>query len=364
VVQILSFRRLSRVPSRSALRLTSGLGLALLVCIPFASAQTAPVGPRKQPAAQPLTWSVCDSASAGITITDSNGLVYTCGDTENGPGDAKKDKQVAPVSATAAPGPVNPVSSPVPPAPAQGRVGTPVISWDGKQLTIDAENSTLSDILLGVRARTGASIDMPPSTAAEQVAVHLGPAPIREVLSSLLYGTDFDYIIQGSDTDEGGLRSVTLTQRESSDVVTASDAAGKSRIRLMPGYSAPGKRDFEVAAEAAADSSASPSAESTTADAGAPASQEPASAGADPASTIAKGPSADSQPSPAESADAILPAGNEPLNRTAVSSSSQPNSSEMPSTSMSQMQQNLQHMYQQRQQIQAQQTQNPQPPGK
>ena len=238
-----------------------------------------------------------------------------------------------------------------------------MISWDGKQLSIDTENSTLSDILLGIRARTGASIDMPPSTAAEKVAVHLGPAPIREVLSSLLYGTDFDYVIQGSDTDERGLRSVTLTQREKGDVVAGSDTPGKSGIRLMPGYSAPGKRDFEVAAETAADSSVSPSAESTSADAGAPASQEPVSAGgAEPAPAIAQAPSADSQPASPDSADAILPAGNEPLNRTAVNSSSQPNSSEP--SSISQMEQNLQHMYQQRQQMQAQQTQNSQPPGK
>jgi hypothetical protein len=240
-------------------------------------------------------------------------------------------------------------------------VKPPTISWDGQQLTIDADNSTLSEILLGIRARTGASIDMPPSTGAEKVFVHLGPAPIREVLSSLLYGTDFDYVIQASDTDERGLRSVTLTEREKSDkadAVTASDAPGQPRKRLMPGYSAPGKRDFQVAAETAAESSASSSTESAAADTSPPASQEPAPAGAEPAATVAQGASADSPAS--GSAAAMVAGANQSLNRTALTSSGDSNSSGM--SSVSEIEQNLLHMYQQRQQIQA--LQNTQPPGK
>jgi hypothetical protein len=238
-----------------------------------------------------------------------------------------------------------------------------MISWDGKELTIDADNSTLSEILLGIRARTGASIDMPPSTSAEKVFVHLGPAPIREVLSSLLYGTDFDYVIQASDTDERGLRSVTLTEREKgdkADVVTASDAPGQPRQRLMKGYSAPGKRDFQVAAETAAESSASPQTESAAAEVSPPASPEQAPAGSDPAATVAQGAGADSQPSPSVSADALVSGANQSLNRTALTSSGDSIPSGM--SSFSQMEQNLQHLYQQRQQMQA--LQNPQPPGK
>ncbi len=239
----------------------------------------------------------------------------------------------------------------------------PTISWDGRQLTIDADNSTLSEILLGIRARTGASIDMPPSTSAEKVFVHLGPAPIREVLSSLLYGTDFDYVIQASDTDERGLRSVTLTEREKgdkADVVTASDAPGQPRQRLMKGYSAPGKRDFQVAAEAAAESSASPQTESAAAEVSPPASQDPVPVAPEPAATVAQGASAD--PPASSSADTMVSGANQPLNRTALTSSSESSSSGM--SSASETEQTLLHMYQQRQQIQAQQNQNPQPPGK
>src|ERR1700730_1673025 len=248
--------RWSRIAQPNSLWLPSALGLALLVCIPlvFASAQKTPPVAAKQRAAAHPSWSVCDSSSAGIKVTEWSGLVYTCG--ESGDPETKKDKPAAPTSATVALEPPNSATSAASadtPAPAENPVKPPMISWDGKELTIDADNSTLAEILLGIRGRTGASIDMPPSTNAEKVFVHLGPAPIREVLSSLLYGTDFDYVIQASDTDERGLRSVTLTEREKSDKadVVASDAEGQPRQRLMKGYSAPGKRDFQVAAEAA-----------------------------------------------------------------------------------------------------------------
>ena len=362
-MHILYRYRRSRIAQPNSLWLPSAIGLALLVCIPlvFASAQKTPPVAAKQRAAAPPSWSVCDSSSAGIKVTDASGLVYTCG--ESGDSETKKDKPAASTSATIAIEPANSTSSSGPadaPAPVENPVKPPTISWDGQQLTIDADNSTLAEVLLGIRARTGASIDMPPRTSAEKVFVHLGPAPIREVLSSLLYGTDFDYVIQASDTDERGLRSVTLTEREKGDkedAVTASDANGQPRQRLMKGYSAPGKRDFQVAAEAAAENAASPQTESA-AEVSPPASPEQAPPGSDPAATVAQEASADSQAG--ASADGIVPAGSQSLTKAALASSS--NSSPSGMSSLSQMEQNLTQMYQQRQQIQA--LQNPQPPGK
>src|ERR1700758_5198855 len=283
-MHILYRYRRSRIAQPNSLWLPSAIGLALLVCIPlvFASAQKTPPVAAKQRAAAPPSWSVCDSSSAGIKVTDASGLVYTCGES----GDPET-KSATSTSATIALEPANSTSSAGSadaPAPVENPVKPPTISWDGQQLTIDADNSTLAEVLLGIRARTGASIDMPPRTSAEKVFVHLGPAPIREVLSSLLYGTDFDYVIQASDTDERGLRSVTLTEREKGDkedAVTASDANGQPRQRLMRGYSAPGKRDFQVAAEAAAENAASPPTESA-AEGRPPARADPAPRGPGP----------------------------------------------------------------------------------
>jgi hypothetical protein len=207
---------------------------------------------------------------------------------------------------------------------------------------------------------------MPQSTAAERVAVHLGPAPIREVLSALLYGTDFNYVIQASEKDESGLGKVILIPRDGdkSDSAVASDAPGNPNIRLMPGYSAPGKRDYEVAHENAVDDAASPLEQPSVSEGAAPqeqnqaASTESASTAAPPSGT------ADAQPAPSnpDSADAAPPAADATMsageiqpshNPAGLLSPSLPTPGEAPS--ISQMEQNLQNLYQQRRQLQAQQ---------
>jgi hypothetical protein len=247
--------------------------------------------------------------------------------------------------------------------------GPATIGWDGKFLTIDAENSSLSDVLLGIRARTGASIEMPGSTSSERVSLHVGPAPIREVLASLLYGTNFNYVIQASEDDESGLGKVMLISRDGGDAAddsTAGEVRADRSVRLMPGYGAPGKRDFEVAhtrAMEAATSGADNSADSASQDA------PPSVADSDAASTQA--PSADTQPVAANSEstdstssqpDTTLTAAGQPISSAAAGiTSAGSTTSTGDSSSISGMEQTLQKLYQQRQQIQAQQNKPQQP---
>ena len=316
-----SIFRLSRIPHLCALSLMIAVGLASTVHVPLASAQRAHAS-RNQ----------------------------------------RNDRQPTPATVTPAapPTPEPPVApAPVPVTVEQTPPQAPTISWDGIQLTIDAENSTLSDIMLAIRAHTGASIEMPPSASRERVAVHLGPAPIREVLSSLLYGSAFDYIVQGSDTDPNGLRRVILTARGGSDdPAAAADAAKVAGMRLMPGYVAPGKHDFEVSQRTGDD-------DTTSASAGEAAQPTP-----EPASTNSAATSANAQnsadpgsQSAADSADATMPIGGEsPMGNRTTASTSLDQSSSGDTSSMSQMQQNLQRMYQQRQKIQEQQNQAALPP--
>jgi hypothetical protein len=167
----------------------------------------------------------------------------------------RKEKPANPVVVVPAqqtPHPVVPIYGAA--APEQTLPQPPEIDWDGKLLSIGAENAKLSDVLLAVQAKTGASIDFPGGATSERVAVHLGPAPVREVLSSLSYGTNFDYVIEGADDDQDGLRSVIVTTRGGSidDAVVVLDTPEHPGMRLMPGYAAPGKRTFQAAAEAAA----------------------------------------------------------------------------------------------------------------
>jgi hypothetical protein len=71
----------------------------------------------------------------------------------------------------------------------------PHVTFANGQLTIDAPNSTLSDVLSGVHQATGATLDGP--TPTERVAIRLGPGTPGEVITALLEGTSYDYIILG-----------------------------------------------------------------------------------------------------------------------------------------------------------------------
>jgi hypothetical protein len=90
----------------------------------------------------------------------------------------------------------------------------PLVAYQSGQLTIVAQNSTLGDILRAVRARTGASVDMP-SNSTERVVGRFGPGPAREVLASLLNGSHFDYVLLGTAVNPNALDKVVLIARPS-----------------------------------------------------------------------------------------------------------------------------------------------------
>ena len=270
-----------------------------------------------------------------------------------------------PAAEPATPAPPPPPPAPVVLPPEQTPAHAPVIAWDGQLLTVDAENSSLSDVLLGIRSRTSASIEMPSSTSRERIAVHLGPAPIREVLSSLLYGTNFNYVIQSAEDDGGAVGKVILTARDSDQ---SGDAAGNDtvavdgrtnpKMRLMPGYAAPGKRDFEVAHANAADDSASAAETPTAPDFSSPSPDQTAAATDSNATNQADTPPATAKATDnAPSTDATtLTAAEQPISGNAAGTvAGNAAASAGGSSALSQMEQNLQRMYQQRQQLQAQQ---------
>jgi hypothetical protein len=92
----------------------------------------------------------------------------------------------------------------------------PQVSYEGGLLTIIAPNSTLGDILRGVRKHTAADIDVP-ATASERVVTRLGPGPAREVMAELLNGSRFNYILLGSPDDANTLVRVVLVAKTGPD---------------------------------------------------------------------------------------------------------------------------------------------------
>jgi len=92
----------------------------------------------------------------------------------------------------------------------------PQVSYRDGMLTIIAPNSTLGDILRGVRKQTEADIEIP-ANASERVATRLGPGPAREVIAELLNGSHFNYVLLGSPDNAKLLVRVVLAAKTGPD---------------------------------------------------------------------------------------------------------------------------------------------------
>lgn len=103
----------------------------------------------------------------------------------------------------------------------------PKVTCVGDQLTISADNSTLGGVLAAVHTCTGVKVDIPDGAAGSRVFEELGPGPARQVLESLLSGTDFNYVIGSSDADPQKVETVLLMMRTTDDA-PASEAGDRT----------------------------------------------------------------------------------------------------------------------------------------
>ena len=97
----------------------------------------------------------------------------------------------------------------------------PKVTCDGNQLTIIADNSTLGGVLAAVHSCIGVQVDIPEGAAGKRVFENLGPGPVREVLESLLNGTDLNFAIGSSGTDPQKVDSILLLLRPTDTVASA-----------------------------------------------------------------------------------------------------------------------------------------------
>ncbi|HME33580.1 MAG TPA: hypothetical protein VKG65_12560 [Terriglobales bacterium] len=109
------------------------------------------------------------------------------------------------------PDPPAPQTPEPPPTLEQTPPTPPQVTYNNGQLTIISKNATLSQVLRSVQSQTGASIEMPSGASSERVVGQLGPGQPRDVLSSLLNGTKFNYIIVGVTGNPGAVQKVILT---------------------------------------------------------------------------------------------------------------------------------------------------------
>ena len=202
----------------------------------------------------------------------------------------------------------------------------PRVLFEDGQLTINASDSSLADVLYALRACTGADIDLPSGASAERVTAQLGPGPARKVLADLLSWSNFDYVIQAANNDPLSIQSVTLMVRIKSIPSTA------------PGTPGPPVRGAAAIAARPAEPPPTPAAAET------PESEN---------HTEIPAANANANTNPADSANAPTPSAD---TKGADSSSGSGNGK-----SPADMIQELQQMYQQRRSIQEQQN-HPTPP--
>jgi hypothetical protein len=111
-----------------------------------------------------------------------------------------------------------PAPAPVfPKRPAELPPKAPKVTCHGNEITISADNSTLSDILANVKGCTGARIEIPEGAARVRSFEELGPGPVREVLDELLSGTPYNYVIQSSEANPLKVETVMLSMRVATD---------------------------------------------------------------------------------------------------------------------------------------------------
>jgi hypothetical protein len=88
-----------------------------------------------------------------------------------------------------------------------------VVSFQAGLLTISANKASLSEVLFAVHQRTGADIAIPAGAEQEKVVAEIGPASAPEVLSRLLNGTKFNFLILSAANDPGTVDRVILSAR-------------------------------------------------------------------------------------------------------------------------------------------------------
>lgn len=125
--------------------------------------------------------------------------------------------QAAPAPVAAAPPQPEAPKWPVNEKPAQASV-----VWDSHGLRIDAQNSSLQQILEDVATATGAKVEGLGSD--ERIFGVYGPGQARDVLSQLLQGSGYNFLMVGGQ-GQGAPRQIVLSARRTGETPAVTNAA-------------------------------------------------------------------------------------------------------------------------------------------
>ena len=113
------------------------------------------------------------------------------------------------------------------------------ISYKDGQLAIDTVDTTLAEVLRKVAAIAGVTMEIPPEANTQRIsALKMGPGPARQVLSSLLSDSEFDYLVQGTDSTPEKIKNIVLLPRQKKPA-GGNGANGTASPRSLYSRSAP-----------------------------------------------------------------------------------------------------------------------------
>jgi hypothetical protein len=105
------------------------------------------------------------------------------------------------------------------PAPATKPAKTFEVSFQDGLLSVMSTKGSLAEVLSEIRKQTGADIAIPAGAEQEEVAASLGPGSPRDVVSQLLNGSRYNFILVGADNDPNKLERVILSPKGAGEIV-------------------------------------------------------------------------------------------------------------------------------------------------
>ena len=100
------------------------------------------------------------------------------------------------------------------------------VAFQDGLLTIHSNKATLSEVLFAVQQRTGAEVSIAAGAEQEKVVAEIGPAPAQQVLTQLLNGSKFNYLLLNAVNDPQRLDRVILIFSRSPDRVFSPPVSG------------------------------------------------------------------------------------------------------------------------------------------
>ena len=118
--------------------------------------------------------------------------------------------------------------------PTQPASAAPIAKVADGKITIKANGQDLASVLESVRSATGFTVELPSTIESVSVFLNSGPTSVTEALVALLRGTNYNYIIVGSEQDPQTVKRLILTDRTS-----GSPATLVASTQTLPGASQP-----------------------------------------------------------------------------------------------------------------------------